>query len=165
MLKVLLSLAHSKTTAELQACERGCGFDFEFNQATISKWLSIKEPLDMGDGFIAGGWLWQQCRVSQYDGKLFKPMQPATADYRFEKTTISPTDERIHRAIVEHSKFRRDATISVEIEHGGNVQEFSFPPSTSIQTFRKISLALRRDFDEGLKMYQEFCRYDGMGGR
>ena len=88
MLKVLLSLAHSKTTDELQAFERGCGFDFEFNQATISKWLSIKEPLNMDDGFVAGGWLWQQCRVSQYDGKLFKPMQPATADYRFDNVTI-----------------------------------------------------------------------------
>ena len=85
--------------------------------------------------------------------------------YLQERFAKSPTDERIHRAIVEHSKFRRDATISVEIEHGGNVQEFSFPPSTSIQTFRKISLALRRDFEEGLKIYQEFCRYDGMGGR
>lgn len=85
--------------------------------------------------------------------------------YLRERFTKSPTDKRIHRAIVEHSTFRRDATISIEIEHGGNVQEFSFPPSTSIQTFRKISLALRRDFAEGLKMYQEFCRYDGMGGR
>lgn len=88
MLKVLLSLAHSKTTEELQACERGCGFDFEFNQATIAKWLSMQTPLDMSGGFIAGGWLWQQCRVSQYDGELFKPMQPATEDYRFERTTI-----------------------------------------------------------------------------
>lgn len=88
MLKVLLSLAHSANTNELQAFERGCQFDFEFNRATIAKWLSIKEPLSMDNGFIAGGWLWQKCRVSRYDGELFKPMQPATADYRFEKTTI-----------------------------------------------------------------------------
>lgn len=88
MLKVLLALAHSANTNELQAFQRGCGFDFEFNRAIISKWLSIKEPLNMDDGFIAGGWLWQKCRVSQYDGELFKPMQPATADYRFVNVTI-----------------------------------------------------------------------------
>ena len=85
--------------------------------------------------------------------------------YLQERFAKSPDDERIHRAIVEHSKFRRDATISIEIEHGNNVQEFTFPSNTPIQQFRKISLALRRDFEEGLKQYQEFCRYDGMGGR
>lgn len=88
MLKVLLSLAHSRNADELRAFERGCQFDFEFNRATIQKWLSIKEPLDMNNGFIAGGWLWQKCRVSQYDGEFFKPIQPATADYRFDNVTI-----------------------------------------------------------------------------
>ena len=88
MQKLLLALAHSASTNELQAFERGCKFDFEFNRATIQKWLSIKEPLNMDDGFIAGGWLWQKCRVSRYDGELFKPMQPATADYRFETTEL-----------------------------------------------------------------------------
>lgn len=85
--------------------------------------------------------------------------------YLQERFIKSPDDERIHRAIVEYSKFGRDVAISIEIEHGSNVQKFIFPPSTSIQQFRKISLALRRDFEEGLKQYQEFCRYDGMGGR
>lgn len=88
MLKLLLALAHSQRAQQLETFERSFGFDFEFNRATISKWLPIKEPLNMGDGFIAGGWLWHLCRVSKHDGEIFRPIQTVMADYRFETTTI-----------------------------------------------------------------------------